>query len=264
MSAAATDHSWDKQAIDRAVDILRRSRSLLFITGAGISADSGLPTYRGIGGLYNMNATEEGLPIEEVLSGQMMRRRPELTWKYLGHIEQMARSATFNRGHRVIAEMETRFPRVWTLTQNIDDFHRRAGSRNLLEIHGNLYQLYCPACGFRQSVADYSRLDIPPRCPDCPGTLRPDVVLFGEMLPRDVLEKLYAECQTGFDAVFSIGTTSVFPYIAEPVYQAAREGWPTIEINPDESEVSDIVDVKLSMGAAAALDAIWQRLQEIQ
>ena len=86
--------------IDGVVDILARSRSLLFITGAGISADSGLPTYRGIGGLYNAEHPEEGIPIEEILSGEMIRRRPELTWKYLGQIEQAARGARFNRPTR--------------------------------------------------------------------------------------------------------------------------------------------------------------------
>jgi NAD-dependent deacetylase len=247
--------------LDRVIGILRRSRSVLFITGAGISADSGLPTYRGIGGLYNGSDSEEGLSIEELLSGSMLRRRPELTWKYLGQVERAARQATFNRGHQVIAEMEAHFPRVWTLTQNIDDFHRRAGSRNLLEIHGNLHRLYCMNCGARQTVADYSGLAIPPRCPACSGMLRPDVVLFGEMLPTATLERLYEECSAGFDVVFTVGTTSVFPYIAEPVRRAARLGRPTIEVNPAQTAVSDVVDVKFSAGAADTLDAIWRQYQ---
>ncbi len=261
MSAAATGRSWNQPSLDRVVGILRRSRNVLFITGAGISADSGLPTYRGIGGLYNADDSEEGLPIEELLSGSMLRRRPELTWKYLGQVERAARQATFNRGHQVIAEMEAHFGRVWTLTQNIDDFHRRAGSRNVLEIHGNLHRLYCMSCGARQTVADYSGLAIPPRCPECSGLLRPDVVLFGELLPSATLERLYEECRAGFDVVFTVGTTSVFPYIAEPVRWAARLGRPTVEINPDETAVSDLVDVKFSAGAADTLDAIWRQYQ---
>ena len=92
--------------------------------------------------------------------------------------------------------------------------------------------------------------------------LRPDVVLFGEMLPEAVLERLYAEWETGFDAVFTIGTSSVFPYIAEPVRWASQTGRPTVEINPTESTVSQLVDVKLSLGAAAALDAIWKKYRE--
>ena len=89
--------------------------------------------------------------------------------------------------------------------------------------------------------------------------LRPDVILFGEMLHEETVEKLYQECQQGFDAVFSVGTTSVFPYIAEPVLLAAHGGVPTIEINPGISQVSDVVQIRLPLGAAAALDAVWGR-----
>ena len=249
----------DLRAIDRVVELLRASRSLLFITGAGVSADSGLPTYRGIGGLYNVNQTDEGIPIEDALSGAMIRRRPEITWKYLGQIERAARGATFNRAHEVIAEMESRFPRVWTLTQNVDGFHRQAGSKNVLEIHGDMHDLYCTACDYRTTVDNYEGLSLPPHCPECGGMLRPDVILFGEMLHEETVERLYQECRQGFDAVFSVGTTSVFPYIAEPVLLAAGRGRPTIEINPGASEVSDVVQIRLPLGAAAALDAVWNR-----
>ena len=247
------------QAIDRVVEFLKASRSLLFITGAGISADSGIPTYRGIGGLYNVDTTDEGIPIEAALSGQMMRTRPEVTWKYLVEIGRAALAAKPNRGHEVIAEMEAHFDRVWTLTQNVDGFHRRAGSKNVIAIHGDMHDLYCPACGLREEVSEYREIPIPPKCPECRAILRPDVVLFGELLPSDAVETLYREVAAGFDVVFTVGTTSVFPYIAEPVEQASRSGVPTVEINPGTSEVSHLVDVKLAMGAAAALDAIWSR-----
>ncbi len=247
--------------IGRVVEVLARSHSLLFITGAGISADSGLPTYRGIGGLYNAEHPDEGIPIEEILSGEMIRRRPELTWKYLGQIEQAARGAQFNRAHQVIAEMESRFERVWTLTQNIDGLHRQAGAKNVLEIHGNLHDLLCTGCEWQQTVADYGALSLPPRCPQCRAILRPRVVLFGEMLPRETVESLHDQLDAGFDVVFSIGTTSVFPYIAGPVEAARRRGWATVEINPTVTCVSRLVDIKLSMRAAEAMDAIWTRYQ---
>jgi NAD-dependent deacetylase len=251
----------DRNAIGRVVDLLAASRSLLFITGAGISADSGLPTYRGVGGLYDVGVTEEGYRIEEVLSGHMMRLRPELAWKYLAEIGRAALAARFNRGHEVIAEMEARFDRVWTLTQNVDGFHRQAGSKNVIDIHGDMHDLCCSACGFRQTVSEFTALTIPPRCPECEAILRPDVVLFGEMLPPEKVERLYDELSQGFDCVFSIGTTSVFPYIAEPVLAASRAGVPTVEINPGTSEVSHLVDVRLPMRAAMALDAIWRRYE---
>jgi NAD-dependent deacetylase len=249
----------DLRAIDRVVELLRASRSLLFITGAGISADSGLPTYRGIGGLYDSGQTEEGMPIEELLSGPLLRRRPDLTWKYLAQIARAAQGATFNRGHAVIAEMERHFPRVWVLTQNIDGFHRRAGSRNLIEIHGDIHDLYCTRCDFRQTIQSIDEVQIPPHCPACGGLVRPDVVLFGELLPAEKVERLYAELERGFDLTFVIGTTAIFPYIAGPVSMAKQLGRPTVEINPGTSQVSSLVDVKLDLGAAAALDAIWSR-----
>ena len=252
----------DLWAINRVVSLLARSRSLLFITGAGVSADSGVPTYRGIGGLYNSDDTEDGMSIEDLLSGRTMRRRPELTWKYLEQIGQAARGATFNRGHEVIAEMEGHFDRVWTLTQNVDGFHRRAGSKNVVDIHGDIHELYCTKCTFRQRVESFDEIAVPPLCPTCQAILRPDVVLFGEMLPVDKLDTLSRELRTGFDLVFTVGTTSVFPYIAVPVETAHRLGRPTVEINPGASKVSHLVDVKLPLRAAVALDAIWRRYQE--
>src|SRR3954470_18377242 len=99
----------DLETIDRIVDHLARARSILFVTGAGLSADSGLPTYRGVGGLYDRGTTEEGFAIEEMLSGEMFRNRPEWTWKYLRQVEEACRGAQFNRGHTVVAEMERHF-----------------------------------------------------------------------------------------------------------------------------------------------------------
>jgi NAD-dependent deacetylase len=237
--------------------LLKSCRSILFITGAGISADSGLPTYRGIGGLYNDKLTEDGIPVEMALAGQTLRTHPEVTWKYLLQIEKNCRNAKFNRGHEVIAQMEKHFERVWVLTQNIDGFHHAAGSRNVIDIHGNMHKLACMSCGWRGAVKDYSLIDIPPRCPDCSAIARPEVVFFGEMLPEDKLVVLERELTRGFDIYFSIGTSSVFPYISQPIISAKQLKRPTIEINPEDTEISDLVDIKLRMRAAEALDKIW-------
>jgi NAD-dependent deacetylase len=252
----------DLETIDRIVDQLGRARSILFVTGAGMSADSGLPTYRGVGGLYDRGETGEGFAIEELLSGDMFRARPAWTWKYLRQIEQACRGAKFNRGHAVIAEMEQHFPRVWTLTQNVDGFHRDAGSRNIIAIHGELHQVRCSACPWRETVRDYSHLTDLPRCASCSAVLRPDVVLFGEMLPDAGLGELQHQLREGFDLVFSIGTTSLFPYISYPVEVARQRDKPTVEINPGTTPVSALVRYRLALGAAVALDAIWTRYKE--
>ena len=197
------------------------------------------------------------MPIEVMLSGEVFERRPELTWKYLLQIEQACRVAKPNRGHEVIAAIESRFDRVWVLTQNVDGFHRQAGSRNVIDIHGDLHHIRCMRCPYRQAVDDYSGFSIPPRCPGCRGVLQPDVVLFGEELPARQLVTYQAETRRGFDLVISVGTTSVFPYISAPVLAAYQLRDPSIEINPGETEVTRFVTVKVSHRAAPALDAIW-------
>jgi NAD-dependent deacetylase len=232
--------------------------SALFITGAGISADSGLPTYRGIGGLYNDKLTEDGMPVEMALAGETLKSHPEITWKYLLQIEKNCRSARFNRAHEVIAQMEKRFERVWVLTQNIDGFHQAAGSRNLIDIHGDMHKLVCMGCGWSEEVDDYVNIDLPPKCPSCGAAVRPKVVFFGEMLPEDKLVTLERQLRQGFDIYFSVGTTSVFPYISQPILAAKYLGKPTVEINPEDTGISGLVDIKLRMGAAEALDAIWE------
>ncbi len=252
----------DLETIDRIVGHLGRARSILFVTGAGMSADSGLPTYRGVGGLYDGGATEEGFAIEEMLSGEMFRKRPEWTWKYLRQIEQACRGARFNRGHAVIAEMEQHFPRVWTLTQNVDGFHRDAGSRNVIAIHGELHQVRCTECPWRETVGDYLHLPGLPRCGSCSAVLRPDVVLFGEALPEGGLRELKHQMREGFDLVFSVGTTSAFPYVSFPVEVARQRDKPTVEINLGTTRVSGMVRYRLALGAAVALGSIWARYKE--
>jgi NAD-dependent deacetylase len=195
----------NESGLETVVSYLRGASSVLFITGAGISADSGLPTYRGIGGLYEETETPEGISIEEALSGEMMRQNPALTWKYIHQIEASARGASFNRAHAILAEAERRFERVWVLTQNVDGLHRKAGSTNVIDIHGDVHDLLCTECDHRSTVEDYSNLAPLPRCPSCGAPLRPDVVLFGELLPLKKVETLERELRRGFDVVFSIG-----------------------------------------------------------
>jgi NAD-dependent deacetylase len=244
--------------VDAIVRFLKGARSVLFVTGAGVSAESGLPTYRGVGGLYNDKVTPEGIPIETALAGEMLHQRPEVTWKYLAQIEQRCRKARPNRAHEVIAAFENEFQRVWVLTQNIDGFHYAAGSHCVIDIHGDFHDIACMRCSWRTRVKDYAGLAIPPRCPECQAVARPEVVFFGEMLPEKKIAVLVRELRRGFDVTFSIGTTSVFPYIQQPILLAHQSGRPTVEINPSGTEVSDIVDVAWRSGAAQALDALWR------
>jgi NAD-dependent deacetylase len=255
-----TDHAAHDSLLDEVAGLCRAARRILFVTGAGISADSGLPTYRGIGGLYNGSTTDEGHAIEDALSGEMFRARPEITWKYIAQIEANCRGARPNAAHETIAWLADRAD-VTVLTQNIDGLHRAAGTRDPIEIHGTLHRLRCNACDWHGEVADYAGLAIPPVCPACGGLLRPEVVLFGEALPPVAVQRLVRALEEGFDLVFSVGTTSVFPYIAAPIAEALRRGVPTVEINPGESKVSHYVDHRLRLGAAEALAGLRRRLE---
>ncbi len=246
------------QHIQKIVRVLQKSQSILFISGAGLSAESGIPTYRGIGGLYNERLTDIGLPIEEVLSGQMVRENPELTWRYLAEIEKACRNATFNPAHKIIAEMETHFKRVWVLTQNVDGFHRMAGSQNIIDIHGDMRKLLCTKCGICMEDVDYEAVKMPPECPECAAIMRPDVVFFGEYLDQQKTQRLSAELASGFDVIFSVGTSSLFPYITQPVLNAVNTNTYTVEINPSDTMISSQVSVKLSEGAVKALSDIWE------
>jgi NAD-dependent deacetylase len=143
------------------------------------------------------------------------------------------------------------------LTQNVDGLHTAAGSTQIIDIHGDCRELQCTLCDFRETRSDYAGMPLPPRCPVCDAVVRPNVVLFEEALPEAKLERLSDALARGFDATFSIGTSSLFPYIAQPVLLAARRGQLSVEINPDLTDVSEIVDVKLACGAGRGLSAIF-------
>lgn len=237
-------------ALQPVIDALKQAERVLFVTGAGLSADSGLPTYRGTGGLYDVDVTEDGVEIEDALSGPMFRRNPELVWKYIREIEAACRGARPNAGHLAIAALEQHLA-VTVLTQNVDGLHTDAGSSDVIEIHGNLRELHCTACEWTDQVRDYEGLSLD--CPACGGLIRPRVVLFEEMLPLRAVSRLEAALQVPFDLVFAVGTSALFPYIAAPVVFASREGRTTVEINPGETPLSEVCDHVVRLRAAEAL-----------
>lgn len=235
---------------------LAGKKRLLFITGAGLSAEAGLPTYRGVGGLYVDVDTEHGMPIERALSGPMFDKQPEITWQHIAQIEQAVRGAQPSPAHKLLAALEQRYD-VVVLTQNVDSLHRLAGSTQVIDIHGDCRELMCTRCEYRETRADYVGLSIPPRCPKCRAIVRPDVVLFEEMLPMHKLDQLREQLRRGFDAYFSVGTSSLFPYIAQPMLDAARRHQITVEINPEKTLISDAVQYRFACGAGQALTAIF-------
>lgn len=252
-------------SLQAVADHIREADAILFITGAGISVDSGLPTYRGVAGLYEGQATAEGIPIEEVLSKTMFAQDPALTMKYLWQIGEACRGAKPNRGHEVIAEMEREKENVWVMTQNVDGLHRAAGSGNLIEVHGNAEKLLCTACSFSCLVEDYvedaDALSLPLHCPRCEGIIRPDVVLFEEMLSENTMQQMLNLGAIRFDLICWVGTSAPFFYIIEPLARAKRIGAMTVEINPSMTHLSPQMDHKFSAGAAETLEELWRLAQ---
>jgi NAD-dependent deacetylase len=249
-------------ALQRVLAQLQRAERILIITGAGLSADSGLPTYRGLGGLYNGH-TAEGLPIETALSGAMLQCDPALCWKYLAQLALACLQARPNAAHAAIAALQQRKPQCWVLTQNIDGYHGAAGSppKRLIEIHGQLAPLFCLECGREdEDLPAHLTAFLPPRCRHCAGLLRPPVVLFGEMLGVQSLTRLQDELATGFELVISVGTSASFPYIVQPLIQARQKGGFTVEINPEDSAISALVDIHIRTKALDALPTLVSHL----
>jgi NAD-dependent deacetylase len=223
---------------------MKAARSVGVITGAGISTSSGIPTYRGKLGLYE---ADDGMDIMEALSGETFRRDPDRTWKALIALARTSFHAGPNEAHYAIARLEQYVPDFALLTQNVDGLHQLAGSRGVIDIHGDLRITACTRCHGTGAftVADVER-GHPPSCASCGGAVRPAVVLFDERLDERKLVRLQAAFLRRVpDVVISVGTSSLFPYIAEPVRMAALVGHTTVEINPDRTDLSSLVEFHL-------------------
>jgi NAD-dependent deacetylase len=245
-----------RERMDAVGVLLSQARSALFITGPAVSIDSGLAMYRGIPGLERKKP-EDGRLFETALSVETLRRKPEMTWKYLLRMEQSIRAVQPNRAHAVLLAIATKVERCTIMTVNVDRLHQRAGSKDVIEMHGALFDLLCSRCELSTRHDSFDALDIPPSCPTCGEMLRPDMPLFGEALPSDPFTRLQAELDAGFDMVFAIGVGTMFPYLARPVLVARSEGIPTIEIGVQRTDLSDVVDFRFKGTPSAVLDAIW-------
>ena len=229
-------------------------RSLGVITGAGVSAESGIRTYRGRGGIYDQPG--EGERAIEALTGSTLQRDPDRTWRQVAALAAMAAGAAPNAAHRAIAALEQRLHRCVLLTQNVDRLHQEAGSRKVIDIHGDLTATECLRCGARGRLESeqIAALVAAPRCTACDGVLRPGVVLFEEMLPFEKVARLRREfLDDPPDAILVVGTTALFPYIAQPVLAARQAGRLTVEVNPEATDLSAVVDHSLRGPAGAWL-----------
>lgn len=225
---------------------LRNVRSAGVITGAGVSAESGIPTYRGAGGIYD--DPDEGDRTVEALTGRTLHTDPDRTWRAVAHLARASADARPNPGHYAIAEMEEVLERFVLLTQNVDGLHQLAGSQNVIDIHGNVFSTRCMACHQAGTLDRQSLVQLTgaPRCKGCGGIMRPDAVLFEEMLPMEKVRRMEEELRLNVpDLVIAAGTSAWFPYISQPVYTARQLGKLTVEVNPEPTVLTRIVDYSL-------------------
>jgi NAD-dependent deacetylase len=237
---------------DTLVRRLAEADSVAVLTGAGISAESGIPTFRDPDGLWEKFDPQELANVEAFLDN------PELVQGWYRHRRQLVEEAEPNEGHRALAALEDHVPEVTVITQNVDDLHNRAGSSTVIELHGNITHNYCMDC---ERPAEPETVDAaiqdgePARCPECDGLIRPDVVWFGEMLPPDAIERADAATSRA-DVFLSVGTSAVVYPAAQFPMEARANGAYVAEVNPDTTGVTEEVDESIRGPAGEVLPAL--------
>ncbi len=235
------------ELIQKVVDKLLKVKSVVVFTGAGVSAESGVPTFRDKDGLW------QKLKPEELANFNAFLRNPDLVTEWYSHRRKIMHEVQPNPAHYAIAELEKYFERFTVVTQNIDNLHRRAGSKKIFELHGNIERNYCIQCKKFYDLGD-NYPDKAIYC-ECGGLIRPDVVWFGEMLPEDEYEGAVNAAKT-CDICFSVGTSAVvFPAAYIPIY-AKQNGAFLVEINPNQTDLSKMADLVIQGKAGEVLPKI--------
>ncbi len=233
--------------------LLRGSPRIAVLTGAGISAESEIPTFRGKDGLWRE------FRAEELATPQAFARDPALVWEWYDWRRGIIGSKEPHAGHRVLARWEKHFPHFVLITQNVDGLHRRAGSQNVLELHGNIWEVRCTGEGKVFNNFDAPLKSIPPHCASCGALLRPNVVWFGEALPAETLEEAYA-ASASCDLMFVIGTSAFVQPAASLPLLAVERGAPLVEVNPEPTPLSESADLVFRGKAGDILPLIDARL----
>ena len=247
-----------EEQLEQAAQIIADSSYLIALVGAGMSKESGIPTFRGGDGLWDKHG-------EPPMDGyQRFLADPAAWWaerlsqqQQGGELAQAIKEAKPNPGHIALAEMERAGYLKHIITQNIDNLHQEAGSIAITEIHGNRTKMRCIECSNRWPREEFKTDQVPPKCPDCRGLVKGDTVMFGEPIPPDALESCYREAQRA-DAVLLLGTSAVVYPAAEFPAIAYRRGAKLIEVNPQETPLSDLCSAVLRAPSGQALPKLLE------
>ncbi len=236
------------------LEALRAARQVAVLTGAGVSAESGVPTFRdAMTGLW---ARYDPL---ELATPEAFERNPALVWNWYAWRRELVSRAAPNPAHHALAAMARHYEAFTLITQNVDALHRRAGSEDVLELHGNLLRTRCHACERVAASSDESG-PVPPRCPACGGLLRPDVVWFGEPLPHRELARALEAAQAA-DVFLSVGTSSLVHPAAAIPQVAHRAGATLVEVNPTPTPLSPLAHHRLEARAGEILPVLLTALE---
>lgn len=229
------------------IDELKEAGSIVFFTGAGISAESGISTFRGEDGLWKKFRPEE------LASFDAFIKNPELVWEWYNYRKKIIHDSNPNPAHLTIAEMQSHFKDVTVVTQNVDNLHRRAGSKKIFELHGNIERNFCINCKkFHNEELDFSAGV--PKC-ECGGLIRPDVVWFGEYLPED--QFLGGEkAAINSDIFFVVGTSAIVYPAAGLIYTTKASGAVIVEINIEETSLTSMANYSFFGKAGEILPAL--------
>lgn len=240
---------------DRLIERVATAKSLVVITGAGISAESGVPTFRGENGLWKQYQAED------LATPQAFQSNPHLVWEWYDWRRGIIARSNPNPGHLAIAELEKVAPDFLLITQNVDGLHQRAGSRNIVEIHGSLWRLRCPAEGKVFENLEVPLSEIPPRC-SCGAIVRPDVVWFGESLSAENMEQSYRALERS-DCVIVAGTSGVVQPVASFPLIAKKKGAFAIEVNREATPLSPLMDECLHGNTGEVLPPLVEAVRKI-
>jgi NAD-dependent deacetylase len=241
--------------IDDVVTLLAGVRRVAALTGAGISAESGIPTFRGQDGLWKHYRAES------LATPEAFARDPALVWEWYDWRRGLIAPVEPNPGHRVLADWERRFGDFAVITQNVDGLHAKAGSRNVVELHGNIWKLRCTKEGTVEEVRETPLPVLPPVCPTCGSLRRPHIVWFGEALDPDVLDRAAAisrSCQV----MFVLGTSGIVQPAASLPYAASRAGAKIVEINIEPTPLTPQADHFLPGKTGDVLADLDRRLRK--
>ncbi len=223
---------------ERFKDLVSRDVPTAILTGAGISAESGVPTFRGEGGLWQKFRPEELANVDAFMAN------PDLVWSWYQHRRQVVDDVEPNPGHYAIAKLEEALSDFSLITQNVDGLHARAGSRRIYELHGNIQRNKCMKCGKMFETLPDETSDKAPQCDSCSGKIRPDVVWFGEMLPEDVIDAAFRAAERS-SLFLSVGTSAIVQPAASLPIVAKNAGAYLIEINTEPTVLTSYADLFL-------------------